>query len=154
MHPSGDGRTDMIMSDTKIFTAKGISPGKASGPALVSKERLSLRGYFINLEQGILAEGRYTGAMGGLDGASIAGAVLIFPSSKGSTLWSMTLDATCRFGNAPAAIINSKIDSFVVLGCVLQDIPLVEVQDVSIFDQVKNGDTVTVDADRGEVIIS
>lgn len=77
---------------------------------------------------------------------------LIFPSSKESTLWSITLDLNCRLGNAPAAIINSKLDPFVALGCVLQDIPLAQVEDSSIFDQVKNGDTVTVDADRGEVI--
>ena len=133
------------MSSVKVFKAKKISAGMASGPALVIKERLALRG-FVNLEQG-------TFTVGELEGASIAGAVLIFSSSKGSTLWSMTLDATCRFGNAPAAIINSKIDPFVVLGCVLQDIPLVQVDDLSIFDNVKNGETVTVDADSGEVVI-
>lgn len=138
------------MISVKVFKANKISPGKACGPALVSRDRLGLRG-FANLEQG-----KFTGGslgIGDLEGASFAGAVLIFPSSKGSTLWSITLDLHCRLGNAPAAMINSKLDPFVALGCVLQDIPLVQVEDSSIFDQVKNGDTVTVDADRGEVII-
>jgi len=133
------------MSDLKIFKAKKISPGKASGPALVTLERLGLRG-FVNLE-----EGKFAGGMGKLEGASLAGAVLIFPSSKGSTLWSITLDHICRFGHAPAAMVNSKLDPFVTLGCTLQNIPLVQVEDESFFDHVKNGDFVTVDADRGEI---
>jgi len=123
------------METVKIFKAKKISSGKASGPALITRERLGLRG------------------MGELEGASLAGAVLIFPSSKGSTLWSITLDHLCRFGNAPAAMINSKLDPFVTLGCILQDIPLVQIEDESFFEQVKNGDLVTVDADRGEISI-
>jgi predicted aconitase with swiveling domain len=133
------------MTGAKVFKSRKITAGKATGPALVAKECVALRG-FINFEKG-------TFNIGELEGASIAGTVLIFPSSKGSTLWSMTLDSTCRYGNAPAAIINSKVDPFVVLGCVLQDIPLVQVDDLSIFDQVKNGETVTVDADSGEVVI-
>jgi predicted aconitase with swiveling domain len=139
------------MRSVKVFKAKKISPGKAKGPALVSRERLGLRG-FTDLKEGKLQGGSL--GVGGLEGASLAGAVLIFPSSKGSTLWSITLDLNCRFGNAPAAIINSKVDPFVTLGCVLQGIPLVQVKDSSIFDQVRSGDIVTVDADRGEVRVS
>jgi predicted aconitase with swiveling domain len=139
------------MSTVKVFKAKKISPGKACGPALITRERLGLRG-FANLEQGKFKGGSL--GIGDLEGASFAGTVFIFPSSKGSTLWSITLDLHCRVGNAPVAMINSKLDPFVALGCVLQEIPLVLVEDPSIFDQVKNGSTVTVDADRGEVIIS
>jgi hypothetical protein len=139
------------MGSVTIFKARKISPGKACGPALITRERLGLRG-FANLEQGKFSGGSL--GIGDLEGASFAGAVLIFPSSKGSTLWSITLDLHCRLGNAPAAMINSNIDPFVALGCVLQDIPLVQVEDSSIFDQVKNGDMVTVDADKGEVTVS
>jgi predicted aconitase with swiveling domain len=138
------------MRSVKVFKAKKISPGKAWGPALVYLDRLGLRG-FTNLDQGKFKGGSL--GIGDLEGSSFAGSILIFPSSKGSTLWSITLDLNCRLGNAPAAMIISKLDPFVALGCVLQDIPLVQVEDSSIFDQVKNGDTVTVDADRGEVRI-
>jgi uncharacterized protein len=136
------------MDRVKVLRAKGISPGRSTGPALVWRERLALRG-FADLE-----EGTFTGGMGELEGVSFAGTVLVFPSSKGSTLWSITLDLACRFGNAPAAMINSKLDPFVALGCVLEGIPLVQVEDTSIFDEVKNGDVLTVDADRGEVSIT
>ena len=135
------------MGRVKVFKAKKVTPGKASGPVLVSRERLGFKG-FVNLEQGI-----FMGGLGQLDGASLAGTVLVFPTSKGSTLWPITFDLACRFGHAPAAIINSKVDPFVTLSCVLQDIPLVQVEDLSVFDQVNNGDTVTVDADKEEITI-
>jgi predicted aconitase with swiveling domain len=133
------------MKGVRVFKAKKISPGKASGPALVSPGRLGLRG-FADLEKGTFA-----GGMGDLEGVSFGKKVWIFPSSKGSTMWSMTLDLACRFGNAPAAMVNSKLDPFVTLGCILQNIPLVLVEDKSLFDQVKTGDLVTVDADGGEI---
>ncbi len=136
------------MGTVEVFRAKKILPGKASGPALISRERIALRG-FVNLEKGT-----FTGGMRDLEGVSFAGTVLIFPSSKGSTLWPIELDHTCRFGNTPAAMINSKVDPFVVLGCALQDIPLVQVEDLSIFKEIKNGDIVTVDADREEVSVN
>lgn len=91
------------MNSLRVLKGRKILPGKASGRALVTRERLGLRGY-INLEQGTFK----APGMGELEGASFAGAVLIFPCSKASTLWPITLDSACRFGNAPAAIINSK----------------------------------------------
>lgn len=135
------------MEGVRVFKAKKISPGKASGKAIVSSGRLGLRG-FADLEKGT-----FGGGMGDLEGVSFAKKVWIFPSSKGSTMWSMTLDLTCRFGNAPAAMINSKLDPFVTLGCTLQNIPLVLVENDNFFSQVKTGDMVEVDADREEIKI-
>jgi predicted aconitase with swiveling domain len=135
------------MSSVKVFKAERIVQGKASGPALVTRERVSFKG-FIDPEKGIF-KGRTTELLG----ASFAGKVLIFTSAKGSTMWSVMLDLSCRFGHRPAAMVVLEKHPFVVLGCVLQDIPLVQVYDSSIFDQVKSGDTVTVDADKGEVIV-
>jgi len=51
-------------------------------------------------------------------------------------------------------MVNLEIDPFTVQGCVMQKIPLVQIEDACIFYQAKNGDTVTVDADKGEVIVS
>lgn len=136
------------MDRVKRFKGRRILDGRASGPAIVSRERLSFRG-FSNLEKGT-----FTGGMGKLEGVSFAGAVLIFPSSKGSTLWSITLDHACRFGNAPAAMIVSHLDPFVVLGCVLQEIPLMHVEDPGIFDQVETGSMVVVEVEGEEITIT
>lgn len=137
-----------MAATSKMFRAKKIVPGKVSGPALVTRGCLSFQG-FIDPKRGV-----FSAPVTELQGASFVGAVLIFPSGKGPSVGPSVLDLACRFGNAPAAIINLEIDPMMVAGCVLQNIPLVQVEDPGIFDQVKNGDAVTVDADRGEVTIS
>ncbi len=136
------------MGDIRKFKAKKIWQGKASGPALVTRERFSFSG-FIDPKRGI-----FSSPMTELKGSSFIGAVLIFTSGDGSSTGPSALDLACRYGNCPAAIVNLEIDPYIVQGCVFQNIPMVQVEDPSIFDQVKNGDTVTVDADRGEVIAS
>jgi predicted aconitase with swiveling domain len=136
------------INSMKLFKADTIVQGKASGPALVSRDRIAFQGC-VHYQRGI-----FTGGMVELIGKSFAGAVLIFPFSKGSTLWAIAFDLACRSGNAPAAIVNFTRDSFVTLSCIMQDVPLVQISDESILEQVRNGDTVTVDADRGEVIAS
>jgi predicted aconitase with swiveling domain len=133
------------MKKTRVIKARKIYGGKATGPVLITKERLGLRG-FVNPEKGKL-----TGGLGDLEGAKFAGAVVVFSCSKGSTTWCMALDLACRHGNAPAAFVNSKLDSFVALGSVLQDIPLVVVEDLGLFDSLNNGDIITVEADKGEI---
>ena len=94
------------------------------------------------------------GGMGALEGASFAGSVMVFPSSKGSTMWCITLDLTCRNGHAPMAFINSRLDPFVVLGAVLQEIPMVLIEDLSVFDSLEQGHVLTVNGDEGTVELS
>ena len=55
-------------------------------------------------------------------------------------------------GSLPS--INIEIEPFIVQGCVFQGIPLVQVDDPTIFDHIKNGDMVTVDSGKGEVMIT
>lgn len=135
------------MDNVKTFKVKEIVSGKASGPALVTRERLSFHG-FIDPQQGI-----FSSPSTELKGASFAGRVLIFTSGKGAAAGPRVLDAACRSGHAPAAIINLELEAFIVQGCVMQNIPMVRVEDPGIFDQVKNGDEVIVDSKKGEVKI-
>ena len=135
------------MDPVTRFKARKIVPGRASGPALVTRERLSFHG-FIDPERGI-----FSSPVTELKGASFAGRVLIFTSGKGASAGPRVLDAACRFGHKPPAIVNLAPEAFIVQGCVMQDIPLVCVEDATIFDAVKNGDEVTVDANKGEVKI-
>jgi predicted aconitase with swiveling domain len=136
------------MGDVKEFKAKKIWQGKASGPALVTKERFSFGG-FVDPKRGV-----FNSPMTDLKGSSFVGAVLIFTSGDGSSSGPSAFDLACRYGNWPAAIVNLEVDPFIVQGCVFQNIPMVQVEDPSIFEQVKSGDMVTVDADKGEIIVS
>jgi len=135
------------MDPVKRFKAKEIVPGKASGPALVTRERVSFHG-FIDPEKGI-----FSSPATELKGSSFAGRVMVFTSGKGAAAGPRVLDAACRFGHAPAAIVNLELEPFIVQGCVMQNIPLVQVEDETIFAHVKNGDIVTVDSEKGEVTI-
>ena len=127
------------------FKARKVSPGRASGPALVIRERLSILGS-VDPERGV-----FTKRGTDLEGVSFAGKVLLFISGRGSSTWSGYFKIACRHGSAPAAMVNLEIDPLVALACVLNDIPLVQVDDPGIFERVKNGDIVKVDADKGVV---
>jgi predicted aconitase with swiveling domain len=135
------------VSSIKRFKVKVLCPGKFSAPALITRERVSLLGN-ADPKTGVFCDPKSE-----LNGSSFAGKTLIFTSGKGSTLWTFLLSATRRLGTAPAAIINTELDTLVVWGCVVNDIPLVQVKDQSIFDEVKKGDLVTFDPAREEIVI-
>jgi predicted aconitase with swiveling domain len=128
--------------------AKSLWRGKASGPALITRERISFSGGMIDPRRGV-----FVSPVTELKGASFAGAVLIFTSGKGPTSGASMLDLACRHGNKPAAIVNLEIDPITAAACALQDIPFLQISDPGIFDRVKNGDRITVDADKGEIIL-
>jgi len=138
------------MAEVTKFKARKIVPGKATGPSLVTKERLMFMA-FADPKRGVFDSPR---APVELQGKSFKGAVVIYRSGKASTGGSRGLDYCVRAGNSPAAIVNLEIDPVTVMGCSNEDIPMVQVEDPSIFDQVKTGDIVTVDADKEELLVS
>ena len=128
-----------------VFKGKGYVKGIAKAPALITKERLGFLG-FINAKKGIFDSEKTE-----LFGESFKGKILIFTSGKAATGGARAIGLAVRAGNAPAAMVNYEIDPITVAGCAINDIPLLKVDDTSIFDKVKNGDIVTVDTSRGEV---
>ncbi len=133
------------MEAAKEFKVKAISPGTVSGPALVIQERLSLKGS-VDPESGLF---RKEGSA--LDGASIAGKVLIFISGKGSSSWSGYFKMACRHKNVPLAIINLEIDPLAAAACVFNDIPLVQALNPGLLEEISTGDWVTVDSKKGVI---
>ncbi|HTX44492.1 MAG TPA: DUF126 domain-containing protein, partial [Methanocella sp.] len=63
-----------------ILKGRTVSRGKASGPALVSKDAISFLGG-VDPKTGIVIEKGHA-----LYGKNVKGAVLVFPSGKGSTV--------------------------------------------------------------------
>ena len=53
-------------------------------------------------------------------------------------------------GKAPAAIVNRQTETIVATGAILAKIPLVDEVDIGV---IETGDRVTVDGDKGEVIV-
>lgn len=123
-----------------------VSGGCAEGPALVTRERISFLGN-VNPETGVVVDPAHE-----LYGRSIAGAVLIFPGGKGSTVGSYVIYQLRKRGLAPAAMINLRSEPIVAVGAIISDIPLVDGVPEWILG-VKEGTWVVVDARREIVVL-
>lgn len=113
-----------------------IKAGRCEGEALVSPEPLSFFGG-VDAETGRIVEPGHP-----LEGQSIAGRVLVFPTAKGSTVGSYILYRLRKAGLAPAGLINAESEPIVAVGAIIAGIPMVDRIDIT---QIKTGDWVTVD---------
>jgi len=83
-----------------------------------------------------------------LEGQSISGKVLVFPTGKGSTVGSYTLYRLKRNGLAPAAIVNTQCETITAVGCIIAEIPCVDQIPI---DQLTTGLSVRVDGEAGTI---
>jgi predicted aconitase with swiveling domain len=125
-----------------ILNGRKISTGTASGEALVTKMGISFFGG-VDPETGKVVENGHE-----LEGQSIAGRVLVFPTGKGSTVGSYTLYRLKKAGLAPAAIVNAEAETITAVGCIISEIPCV---DQISTDHLKTGMQIRVDADNATV---
>jgi predicted aconitase with swiveling domain len=123
----------------KVLTGRIIKAGQAKGPALVSPEPIGFFG-LVDAETGVIVEKGHP-----LEGQSVAGQVLVFPTGKGSTVGSYSLYRLAKAGLAPAAIINAESEPIVAVGAIISDIPMVDQVEI---EQIRTGDLVSVDGER------
>ncbi len=119
-----------------------ISPGKARGEAIVSKEPIGFYGG-IDPKTGVVIEKGHE-----LEGKSVKDKILVFPQGKGSTVGSYIIYGLKKNGVAPAAIVNKETETIVATGVILAGIPCVDGIDI---DNIKTGDKLKVDADEATV---
>ena len=79
-----------------------------------------------------------------LQGQSVKGKILVFPTGKGSTVGSYTLYRMKKNGTAPAGMINKECETVVAVGAIISEIPCVDKIDIS---KIKTGDTVNIEND-------
>jgi predicted aconitase with swiveling domain len=119
-----------------------IYKGKAEGEALVTTQGISFFGG-VDPDTGIVVERGHQ-----LEGQSIAGKVLIFPTGKGSTVGSYTLYRLKHNGVAPAAIINSECETITAVGCIIAEIPCI---DQITIEELENGKFTLVNGTLAEL---
>jgi len=119
-----------------------ISPGKAEGEAIVSKEPIGFYGG-IDAKTGVVIEKGHE-----LEGQSVKSKILVFPKGKGSTVGSYVIYGLKKNGVAPAAIVNQETETIVATGVILAGIPCVDKIDIS---KISTGDRLKVDADEASV---
>ncbi|MFQ6125970.1 MAG: DUF126 domain-containing protein [Candidatus Heimdallarchaeota archaeon] len=129
----------MKLEGRKIF--KGI----ATAEALVTTQGISFYGG-VDPETGVVIEVGHE-----LEGQSVVGKVLVFPTGKGSTVGSYTMYWMKKANTAPAAIVNKEIDTIIAVGCIISDIPCVDKININ---QIKTGQMVTVNGSEGLVEIN
>ena len=130
-----------------ILTGRKVMGGKAEGEALVSTEPVSFYGG-VDPVTGCVTEPGHCCC-----GENITGKVFVFPTGKGSTVGSYVIYRMKKLGTAPAAIINVETEAILATGCVISDIPLVDMLDQNPVDTIKTGMYVKVDADDGKLKI-
>ncbi len=128
-----------------MMKGRTISPGKAKGTALVSKEPIGFYGG-INIKTGIVIEKGHS-----LEGKNVKDKILVFPCGKGSTVGSYVIYGLQKNGVAPKGIINKETETIVATGVILAGIPCVDKIDI---DQIKDGDTVVLNADNATVEVA
>jgi predicted aconitase with swiveling domain len=133
---------DEIAGLMKVLRGRVIKAGQARGLALVSPEPIGFFG-MVDAESGIVVEKGHP-----LEGKSVAGRVLVFPTGKGSTVGSYSLYRLAKAGLAPAAIINAESEPIVAVGAIISNIPMVDHVDIG---QIRTDDLVSVDG--GQVTI-
>ena len=126
----------MKLEGRKIY--KGI----AEAEAIVTRDGISFYGG-VDPDTGIVVEVGHD-----LEGQSITGKVLVFPTGKGSTVGSYTMYRMKKNNMAPVAIVNEEIDTIIAVGCIISEIPCVDKINIK---NIKTGQKLTVNGSEGTV---
>jgi predicted aconitase with swiveling domain len=132
------GGNKMKLEGRKIYK------GTAEAEAIVTKDGISFYGG-VDPDTGKVVEVGHE-----LEGQSIAGKVLVFPSGKGSTVGSYTMYRMKKNNIAPAAIVNKQIDTIIAVGCIISEIPCVDQININ---EIKTGQKLIVNGTEGTIEI-
>ncbi|ADN51550.1 aconitase X swivel domain-containing protein [Vulcanisaeta distributa] len=84
--------------------------------------------------------------------ASIAGKVLVIPSSRGSTVGPYVMYQLSKYGKAPLVILSVKADTMLIIGAIMAQIPIMTNLPKEVLN-LRSGVMARVDLDRGEVYV-
>ncbi|NVM16807.1 MAG: DUF126 domain-containing protein [Candidatus Lokiarchaeota archaeon] len=126
------------------LTGRKIYKGTAEGEAIVTTDAISFYGG-VDPDTGKVVEVGHD-----LEGQSITGKVLVFPTGKGSTVGSYTIYRMKKNKTAPIAIVNKEIDTIIAVGCIISEIPCVDKINIK---NIKTGQELIVNGSKGIVEI-
>jgi predicted aconitase with swiveling domain len=124
------------------LNGRRIYKGFTEAEAIVTKDGISFYGG-VDPDTGKVVEVGHE-----LEGQTITGKVLVFPSGKGSTVGSYTMYRMMKNNTAPAAIVNRDIDTIIAVGCIISEIPCVDKIDIN---KIKTGQNLIVNGTEGTV---
>ncbi len=121
-----------------------IYQGQVTAEALVTSMGVSFFGG-VDPDTGYVVEKGHE-----LEGQSISGKILVFPTGKGSTVGSYTLYRLKANGLAPAAILNRECEAITAVGCIISEIPCIDQLPI---DQIQTRSLLTIDGELGTIEI-
>lgn len=122
-----------------ILEGRIIKYGKVEGEVLISNQPIGFFGG-IDPNNGVVIEKGHP-----LEGKSVNGKILIFPTGKGSTVGSYVLYRMKKNGVAPIAIINEECEPIVAVGAIISDVTCVDKINIK---EIKNGDKVRIEGEK------
>jgi uncharacterized protein len=130
----------------QVIQARGIVKGRVAAPAFVCHKAFSFLGD-VDMDTGeIIAKGHEH------EGETIAGKVMIYPETKGSSGGCLVLMVLAKQGKQPSAIVLSKpADPNIVEGAILAGVPLLCEPQEDLIRTIPHGAPVIVDGTAGEV---
>jgi predicted aconitase with swiveling domain len=115
----------------------------AEGEALISADDICF--YLADPDTGTIIEKNHA-----LEGQSVAGKILLFPSGKGSSIVQGDgLYMLNKMGMAPKAMVVQRPDTVLVTGAIILEIPLVDRVGEGFYEKVKDKDYIKLDAEKG-----
>ena len=138
----------MERGDAKmVIKAHKVSAGKGEGEAVVYEGPFAFLGD-LNPTTGKICLPRHK-----LEGISVAHKVFVFTTGKGSGGSDVAVWAAKKNGNAPAAILCVESEPVLSGAVIAAQIPTVDRPEGNVFDLIKTGDYVRVNATEGVIEI-
>lgn len=123
--------------------AHTVSAGKAEGEAIVYNGPFSFLGD-LDPNTGKVPAPRHQ-----LEGESLVNKVFVFTTGKGSSAGDSAAWAAKQNGNVPAAMICLESEPILSGAVIITKIPTVDRPEKNVFELIKTGDYVKVDATAG-----
>ena len=130
-----------------ILRGKPIIDGIVDGEAFVSQTRINLL-HDLDMQTGKIIRGDHPDF-----GKSIAGKILVFPSGVGSVGLSSVLYTLVQNGVGPKALINQELETTIVFGALISNVPMIAQLDQDPVQVIHTGDHLRLDGNQGIVEI-
>ena len=143
----GDLGADIMTGGQETYGCRGIVQGRSDGKILRSSDGICF--YRVEPHSGVMTEKGHP-----IEGTSVAGTVLVFPTGKGSSVVQLDgLYQLVKHGVAPSAMVVESPDTVLVACAVIMEIPLVTAVNPAFYERVMDGLHVAVNAGAGSVTV-
>ena len=131
-----------------ISNCHKIVGGTAEGKILVTTKPINFLA-MVNAKNGTISDPLHE-----LYGKSLKGSILILPYAIGSSVGAYVIYSLKEYGNAPSAVVCSRVDITTASGCALANIPVVNLPQGIGLSRLQQGRKARVDADAGTITLA